>query len=103
MTKFMVLFKANPSSWPTDPKQVLLIVQGVVAGSEQLFKMGALKEVGWFSPQEGYATFEAESKDKVMGMVAGFFPLYSKEIHEVVSWEDGKEALLSAARMAASM
>jgi hypothetical protein len=38
-----------------------------------------------------------------MGMVAGFFPLYTQDIREVVSWEKGKEALLSAARMAASM
>jgi len=103
MPKYMILFKANPSSWPNDPKQVLTVIQGVLAGADQLFKMGALKEVGWFSPQDGYAVFEAESKDKVMGMVAGFFPLYSQEIREVVSWEKGKEALLSAARMAASM
>jgi hypothetical protein len=103
MPKYMALFKANPSSWPSDPKQVLPVIQGVVAGADQLFKMGALKEVGWFTPQEGYAMFEAESKDQVMGMVAGFFPLYTQDIREVVSWEKGKEALLSAARMAASM
>ena len=103
MPKYMALYKANPSSWPSDPKQVLTIIQGVVAGADQLFKMGALKEVGWFSPQEGYAIFEAESKDKVMEMVAGFFPLYSQEIREIVSWEKGKQALLAAAKMAASM
>ena len=96
----MVLYHANPTNWPTDPKQILSILQGVVEGSEQLMKAGGLKEVGWFTPQAGYGIFEVESKDKLFEMIAGFFPLYGQEIHEVVSWETAKEALLSAARMA---
>ena len=102
MPRYMVLYKANPSAWPTDPKQVLAVLEGVFAGGDQLLKAGALKEVGWFTAQDGYAIFEADSKDKVLGMVNPFFPYYSQEIHEIVSWEKGKEALLASARRAAA-
>ncbi|HLB68656.1 MAG TPA: hypothetical protein VJN63_09395 [Thermoplasmata archaeon] len=102
MTRYMVLYRANPSTWPVDPKQFLDVLQGTIAGGDQLLKVGALKEVGWFTPQEGYAIFEADSKEKVLGMVQPFFPYYSQEIREIVSWDKAKEALLSSARMAAS-
>ncbi len=75
-----------------------------MAGGDQLLKMGSLKEVGWFGSQEGYAIFETDSKEKVLGMVSPFFPYYTQEIHEIVSWDKAKEALLSSARrVAASM
>jgi len=101
MTRYMVLYKANPSAWPVDPKQFVNVLEGTFVGGDQLLASGALKEVGWFSPQEGYAIFEADSKDKVLGMVQPFFPYYSQEIREIVSWENAKEALLGSARMAA--
>ena len=102
MPKFMVLWKANPSAWPADAKQGLAILEGVVAGGDQLLQMGGLKELGWFTPQEGYAIFEADSKEGVLGMVHPFFPYYSQDIREVVPWDSGKQALLESARQAAS-
>jgi hypothetical protein len=102
MSKYMILYKAIPSAWPTDPKQVLAIWEGVISGSDQLFKEGQLKEVGWFTNTEGYAIVESDSKDKVLGIVNHFFPFYSQEIHEIVPWEKAKEALLASARMNAS-
>jgi len=102
MPRYMVLYEANPSVWPTEPKQILPVLEGTIAGGDQLLKTGALKEVGWFTPQKGYAIFEADSKEKVLGMVQPFFPFYSQEIHEIVSWEKAKQALLSSARTAAS-
>ena len=103
MPKYMVLYRANPSAWPTDSKQILAVLERTTAGADYLFKEGALKEVGWFTPQEGYGIFEAESKDKVLELVQPFFPYYSQEIHEIVSWERGKQALLAGAKAAASM
>ena len=102
MSRYMVLYRANASAWPTDPKQALAVLEGVIAGSDQLLTMGALKEVGWFTPQDGYAIFEADSKEKVLGMVQPFFPYYSQDIHEIVPWDKAKEALLGSAREAAS-
>ena len=97
----MVLYKANASAWPTDRKQILAITEGVVAGADQLIKTGAVKEIGWFTTEAGYAILEANSKEAVLQTVAPYFPLYSQDIQEIVSWEKGKEALLAAARMAA--
>lgn len=101
MTRYMVLYSANPSAWPVDPKQFVNVLEGAIAGGDQLLESGALKEVGWFSPTEGYGIFEADSKEKVFGMVQPFFPYYSQEIREIVPWEDAKEAMLGSARMAA--
>ena len=98
----MILFKANPTAWPSDPKQILAIWEGTMAGSDQLFKEGQLKEVGWFTNTEGYAVVESDSKDKVLEIVNHFFPFFSQEIHEIVPWERAKEALLTSARMDAS-
>ena|SRR5918999_6440410 len=102
MPKYMILFKANTSAWPSDSKQILAIWEGAIAGSERLFKEGQLKEVGWFTNTEGYAIVESDSKDKVLELVNHFFPFFSQEIHEIVPWERAKEALLNSARMNAS-
>ncbi len=102
MPRYMVLYRANPSNWPTDPKQVLAILEGAFAGADYLFKVGALKEAGWFTPQEGYGIFETESKAKLLELLQPFFPYYSQDIHEIVSWEDGKKAILAGAIAAAS-
>ena len=102
MPRYMVLYRANPSVWPTDPKQALAVLEGAIAGGDQLLKTGALKEAGWFTSQEGYGIFEADTKEKVLGMVQPFFPYYSQDIHEIVSWDKAKAALLGSARQAAS-
>jgi hypothetical protein len=57
---------------------------------------------GWFSNIEGYAIFESDSMDKVIGIINAFFPFYSQEIHEIIPWEKTKEAILASARMNAS-
>ena len=102
MPRYMVLFKANPSVWPPDPKQALAVLEGALAGGDQLLRMGAAKEIGWFTPQEGYAIFEAEAKEKLLGMVQPYFPHYSQDIHEIVPWGRGKQVILDSARRAAS-
>lgn len=102
MSRYVILYKAIPSAWPSDPEQVLSVWEKVIAGTDQLFMEGQLKEVGWFTNTEGYAFVESDSKDKVLSIVNYFFPYYSHEIHEVVPWEKAKEALLASARINAS-
>jgi len=102
MSSYMVLWRANPSAWPTDPKQALAVLEAATGGGDQLLKAGAAKEQGWFTAQEGYAMFEADSKDSVLGMVQGFFPYYTQDVREIVPWEAGKKAILDNARQAAS-
>jgi hypothetical protein len=60
------------------------------------------QKLGWLTAQDGYAIFEASSKDQVLGMVHSFYPFYRQEIHEIVPWEQGKQAILASARQAAS-
>jgi hypothetical protein len=102
MPRYLVLWKANPAAWPTDPKQYLAVLEGATGGGDQLLKQGAAKELGWVTPQEGYALFEADSKESVLGMVQGFFPYYTQDVREVVPWDAGKQAILASARQAAS-
>ena len=102
MARYLVLFSANPAVWPTDPKQALAVLEGATAGGDHLLRSGGVKELGWFTAQNGYALFEADSKDKVLGMVQPFFPFYEQDIREIVSWEQGKQAILASARQAAS-
>jgi len=102
MARYLVLYKANPSLWPTDPKQGLAVLEGAVAGGDALVQAGAVKELGWFTPQDGYAIFEADSKEIVLGMIQPFFPYFTQELHEIVSWDKGKQAILASARQAAA-
>jgi hypothetical protein len=102
MARYMVTWKANPSAWPTEPKQVLDALEGATGGGDQLLAAGAIKELGWFTPQEGYGIFEADSKESILGMVQGFFPYYTQDVREIVPWEAGKQAILDSARQAAA-
>ena len=102
MARYLVLYNANPSVWPTDPKQALAVLEGAIAGGDQLLKMGALKEVGWLTPHDGFGIFETDSKDALLEMIEPFFPYYSPVIHEIVPWEKGSQAILNGARQAAS-
>jgi len=103
MSRYLVLWKANPPAWPADPKMQLDILEGVTAAGSGMLASGAIAELGWVTPQEGYAIFEAGSKAAVLGMVQGFFPLYTQEVHEVVPWEEGRTAILDNARAAAAL
>jgi hypothetical protein len=102
MSKYLVLWKANPATWPTDPKQALTSYQGATGGGDQLLKSGVAKEIGWLTNADGYAIFEADSKDKVLQALTPFHPLFTQTVQEIVPWEKGKEAILAGARMAAS-
>jgi hypothetical protein len=102
MARYMVSWSANPSAWPTDPKEVLAALEAATGGGDQLLGGGAANEIGWFTAQDGYAIFEADSKASVLGMVQGFFPFFTQDVREIVSWEAGKNAILDSARQAAS-
>lgn len=102
MARYMVLWKANASAWPADAKDVLIALEGATGGGDGLLLSGAVSELGWFTPQEGHAIFEADSKEDLLGMLQGFFPYYSQDIREIVPWEAGKNNILASARQAAS-
>jgi hypothetical protein len=102
MPRYMVSWKANSSVWPTDPKEKLAVLEGAFGGGDQLLETGAAAEISWLTPEEGYVILEADSKASALGMVQGFFPYYSQDVREAVSWEDAKKAMLDSARQAAA-
>lgn len=102
MSRYLVLYRANASVWPVDPKESLAVLEGVFAGGDQLLRTGMATEIGWFTAQEGYAIFQADSKDSVVGMIQPFFPYYSQDVHEIVPWDQAKNAILENARRAAA-
>jgi hypothetical protein len=102
MARYMVTWSANPSVWPTDPKEVLGAVEAATGGGSQLLAAGAAKEIGWFTPQEGFAIFEADTKAAVLGMVQPFFPYFSQEVREIVPWDAGVKAIVDSAREVAA-
>ena len=101
MSRYMILFRANPSVFPTDPKQMLATAEATFEGADHLLETGVLEEVGWFTSAEGYAIQEADSKDKVIELISAFFPYFSQEVHEIVPHDKAKEAILASARRAA--
>ena len=101
MPRYMVTWRANPSAWPTDPKQILAALEGAFGGGDQLLGTGA-EEISWLTPQEGYAIIKADSKASVLGMVQGFFPYFIQDVREAVEWESAKQAILGSARQAAA-
>jgi len=83
-------------------QQALAVVEAAASGGDHLLRSGGITELGWLTAQDGYAIFEASSKDQVHGMVHSFYPFYKQEIHEIVPWEQGKQAILASARQMAS-
>jgi hypothetical protein len=102
MSRYLVLYRANASVWPVDPKQSLAVLEGVLAGGDELLRTGGATEIGWFTAQGGYAIFEADSKDTIFGRIQPFFPYYSQDVHEIVPWDQAKNAILENARRAAA-
>jgi muconolactone delta-isomerase len=101
MPKYMVHFKADPSSWPSDPSEILTMWEGVVAGANQLLEQGLFEGNYWVGPHEGYALIDAESKAAVIRMTTPFFPLFTQHIMELTPHPEAGEALLAGAKMAA--
>jgi hypothetical protein len=102
MSRYLVLWKANASVWPTDPKSMLAVLEAAAGGADQLRKSGAITDIGWLTTEEGCAIFEADSKADVLGMLQGFSPYYSQSVQEIAPWEAGMKSMLESARQAAS-
>ena len=100
MAKYIIRFSANASAWPTDPKGVLELWEGVIAGANALLESGAMEEVYWTSNIAGYAFVEAASKDAAIGVATLFFPLFNQEIDEGVPAAEATAAILASAKAA---
>ena len=102
MATYQVHFQANPAQWPTDPQQFLAVWEQTAQAVDALIETGAMQAPNYITPSEGYVRLDADSKSAAIALVAPFFPMWSTEIDELVPWEQAKEAILGAARQAAS-
>ena len=62
---------------------------------------GAIQEIRWLSATAGYAIVEAESKAAAMAVCTFFYPWYDQTIDQALPWEEGRDAVLGAARQMA--
>ena len=97
----MIIWKANPAVWPSDPSDVLAVWEGAAAGGDMMLASGAFNEIRWTSNSSGYAVAECDSKAEALALCTPFFPHFSQTVEETVSWNAGRDAVLGAARQAA--
>ena len=94
MARFLILWHRNPvAPWPKDLTETAKLLEKMWAGIDRLLKKGELKEFGWFlDGKSGYAIGEGEATT-VLRDVSMFQPYEEFEIHEIISNEEGKEAI----------
>lgn len=98
MSSYIIHWKANPEKWPTDPAALLATWQQAAAGADAHLASGLIREIRWLNNTAGYAIVEAASKAEVMRICTFFYPWFEQEIDQTLSWEKGRDAILSAAR-----
>jgi hypothetical protein len=94
MTKFLVLWRRSPTTWPANPEEKSKLVQKV--GAEFVdgnIKKGKIREHGHFlDGNSGYTMWEAEAADlfRNLSMV---WPYYEFEVHEIIPYEKSGKIL----------
>ena len=102
MATYQVHFWANPTQWPSDPKQLLALWEQTAQAVDALVETGAMQPPQYITASEGYVRLDADSKSAAIALVAPFFPNWSTDIDELVPWDQAKKAILGAARQVAS-
>ena len=101
MATYLIHWEANPENWPSNPNEIQAVWEQACAGGDMQLASGGLKEIRWLSDIAGYAVAECDSKADAMALVTPFFPWFNQTIQEAVPWEEGRDAVLGAARQMA--
>jgi hypothetical protein len=101
MARFLVVWHSNPvAPYPTNPEEYSKLQERMWVGIDNLMRRGFVKEFGFFADgRSGYGIGEGETAD-VFSAVNMFIPYVHCEVHEIISYEKGKEitrAVLKAA------
>ena len=104
MARFLVLWRRNPvAPWPMDPAEYLKLQEKVWAGLDALTKAGLMKEFGYFADgRSGYSIGEGDITDAFRSL-STFLPFYESDVHEIISYEKGKESIKDAIELQKSM
>ena len=91
MPLYQLHYKANPTLWPSDPKENLEMWEESTHAAEALLESGSLHDLHLVTPTEGYARLTAESKTTALAIAASFFPMFTNEIVELIPLERGED------------
>jgi hypothetical protein len=95
MTRYLILYKINTATQPSDPKEAYAYTKANMAAADELYKAGIFKEHGTFNPGEGYIIAEFPNKEEAYKLGQRFWPRVITNIREIISWEKTKEISLS--------
>jgi hypothetical protein len=86
-----------------DPAEYLKMQEKVWAGLDTITKAGLMKEFGYFADgKSGYAIGEGDIIDAFRNL-STFLPFYESDVHEIIPYEKGKEAIRDACEIQKSM
>jgi len=106
MARYLIIWSQNPMApFPMDPEGSLALNEKMWAALDDLMKKGILSDFGFFlDGTSGYAIGEGTG-EVVFKNVSMFLPFMKSEVHEIISYEKGKElgrevakALIEAAK-----
>jgi len=87
MTKFLVLWRRSPATWPTDPAEKSKLLQKIASDIDNNIKKGKIKEHGHFlDGNSGYTIWEVEAID-IFRNLSMTWPYYEYDVHEIIPYE----------------
>ena len=93
MARFLGIWHTNPvAPWPINPEEFSKLEEKMFAGIDSFMRQGLCKETGYFADKGGYVIGEGETAD-IFRAVNMFTPWLEFEVHEMISYEKGKEIM----------
>jgi hypothetical protein len=94
MAKFINIWRARPTApWPTDPAEMVKLNEIMFEAIDSLIKAEKTIEFGYFADaRSGYAIAEGDAKE-AFERAFTFIPWIESEMHEIIPYETGKEAM----------
>jgi hypothetical protein len=93
MAKYLVLWRRNPTVWPTDPVEYSNLVTKFGASVDDAIKKGEMKEHAHFlDGTSGYTIWEIEAAE-LLRRYSMTVPYYEYEVHEFIPIEKSGEIL----------
>jgi hypothetical protein len=87
MTKFLVLWRRSPTTWPADPAEKSKLIQKIGTDIDNSIKKGKIKEHGHFlDGNSGYTIWEVEAID-IFRNLSMTWPYYEYDVHEIIPYE----------------
>jgi hypothetical protein len=94
MTRFLVLWRRSPTTWPTDPAEKSKLIQKIgTTVIDNNIKKGEIKEHGHFlDGNSGYTIWEGEATD-IFRNLSMTWPYYEYDVRETIPYEKSREIL----------